>query len=371
MKWILCLLLTGLLIVPMEFGIRRMERRYGRNIRFVRPMSNEDKLDWFLEDLKTDNVYDFLIIGSSACMYGVRPDIFSAELGNKHTGYNVSFSGASFFAGLQTIHHLRLAPKLLVVCVSPFNFTRLAIERDRHTLAHLDKWTCEMVHRDHLSAAGTAMPTLIELAWRGTSSFLRVSSARYRAGLLNLASSAIGDGSFLSSLNRFSRRITASGDTKELFEDGRYYISYVSSGFVGLVMEKPWNSRDFEMLSLEPLEENYQTAVFPDYRANSSELFAKAAILLQRLQSKGTKVIFVRLPQFARFRTLEDRETDFNETMMAFAERQRSEYLDTQFLCQEFVSEETNFRDPVHLHDGSAGKVSKWIASKIAGALRR
>src|SRR5215813_7643192 len=91
------LLLMGLMAVPAEVGIRLVERRHGRNFRFLSPTSNSDHLDWFLEDLGEDTAYDLLIAGSSASTYGLRPDIVGAACGVGRSAYNLSFSGASFF----------------------------------------------------------------------------------------------------------------------------------------------------------------------------------------------------------------------------------------------------------------------------------
>ena len=134
-------------------------------------------------------------------------------------------------------------------------------------------------------------------------------------------------------------------------------------------MEKKWSTEDFE-LALEPIEENYRKIVFPDYRTGGSELFVKTEILLKGLQAKGAGIVFVRLPQSAQLRELEDRETDFDEAIRRLAKRQCIEYLDAQDLSPGFASDPNNFRDPAHLHDGSASKVSRWIGAKISALLR-
>src|SRR5947209_5576631 len=139
------LLLMGLMAMSVEFGIRLVERRYGRNHRFVSPTANSDHLDWFLEDLRRDGAYDLLVAGSSASTYALRPDILGAALGSGRSAYNLSLSGTSFFYGLEVIRHLWLTPKKLVVCVSPFNFTRLAIERDQLSLTDLDRRISEFM----------------------------------------------------------------------------------------------------------------------------------------------------------------------------------------------------------------------------------
>lgn len=350
------LLLMGLMAVPAELGIRLVERRYGRNFRFTSPASNSDHLDWFLEDLRRDTAYDLLIAGSSASMYGLRPDLLGAALGNAASAYNLSSSGVSFFMGLEVIRHLRLTPKQLVVSVSPFNFTRLAIERDRFSLDHLDRRIIEI-------AAGQSA------GWT-TSRRLRLAEPRYSAALLNLANSALKGDSFPDGLEDFSRRVAASDEATELLGDARYSIRYVSSGFVGLVMEKKWSAGDFERLALQPLEENYRKVLFPDYRANGSDLFERADRLLKKLRGEGTRIVFVRLPQFARLRTLEDDETGFDKTMAAFAGRQDIEYVDAQDFRPEFGSDPDNFRDAAHLHDGSAVAVSEWIGARLAAGLR-
>jgi hypothetical protein len=345
------LLLMGLMAVPAEVGIRLVERRYGRNVRFVSPASNSDHLDWFLEDLRRDAGYDLLVAGSSASMYGLRPDILGSPCVGGHSAYNLSFSGVSFFLGLEIIRHLRLTPKQLVVSVSPFNFTRLAVERDR----------CSLIDLDRRIAGMTAVHPMTPR--------LRICDPRYDAALSNLAGSLGRGAAVFGGLESFGRCMAA-GDDAMFLHDGRYTIRYVSSGFVGLVMERTWSAGDFQARALEPLEDNYRNVLCPDYRASGASLFARAEKLLEKLQAKGIGVVFVRLPQFAALRTLEDSETGFDQTMAAFAERLGIAYIDAQGFCPGFVSDPANFRDAAHLHEASAVPVSKWIAARVAAIPR-
>ena len=218
---------------------------------------------------------------------------------------------------------------------------------------------------DHRGVAWPEVTKQTHLPGRPAARFLRTSDARYRSALSRAA--GLGMGKLArGGLEEFGRRMTVGSEAVEMLCDGRYFIGWTSNGFVSLTMVRKWTAEEFRSMALEPLETYYREVVYPAYRAQGREYLSEFEGHLEELQAGGVRVILARLPQFAHFRASEEREIAFDETMRALAARRGVEYCDAQVLGKEFVSDPNNFRDAVHLHDGSSVAASEWLAATCA-----
>lgn len=371
-RWKIALLfglVLAALIIPQELAVRASERLYGVDrVAFRPPLSDNQKLDLFLEALRTGRHFALYCVGSSVCEYGLHPDVLAEALPDKRDGvYNLGFSGSSFIAGLELLELLDIHPQVLLVSISPFELTRTGTERGDKIVAHaaeqaralgltaktdavsrdprtmLEQWTRDRVYTVlHCAtpARRRTLPQWLSLlrAWRNNT---------YRAG----------------DLLRFLNNEAFSTD-ETTWASMRYYVEFCSNGYLGLKLRWKVSPDEFERTLSAPLIKEIETTTAERYRLDSPACLEKTERLLARFRDKGTRVVLVRLPEYARLLDAED-ALGFARDLEALARRLGATLVTPDLVGREFCTNTDHFRDAEHLHHDSSIPYSRTLAERL------
>jgi hypothetical protein len=346
-------------VAPMEIAIRAVEATFGRDARFGYPGSDATKLDWFLEIERQEAPPEVLIVGDSQAEYGIHPGVLAKALGKPETAvYNLSFSGTSALTGLEIIRRRGLAPKLVIICISPADFSEPMIARGDKLLAGLSGG-------EPVTEGLETWRARFDNALRGAfASILRSADPRYHRSLSDYLNLALMPRN-LASLSDIGRFITSGRVGREVLAEGRYYIAYFQRGFLGLEMLVPWTIADFERLAVAPSEAYYRQQIFPSYNRDARLRWEDLAGRLGRLKEQGARVVLLRMPAYQPFLELEERETRFGSALDDFATSHSFGVITPAGLPTGFTSDPGMFRDLAHLHAGSAVPFTLWLAARV------
>lgn len=362
-----------LVLAPVETAVRLVEARHGERARFGHPGSDAGKLAWFLELMAESGPATVLVLGNSQAEYGIDPAVLATALGiGERDVYNLSFSGTSVLAGLEIVRRYKLAPRLVIACVSPADLSRPMIERGEQLLAARVEGGAGAVG----AAASTASASGLSVAALrqdvdgriagGLHRVLRASDPRYRRSPADWWRLARAPGAVTGTAD-IGRFLTTGRLGRETHADGRYHIPYLRRGFIGLEMLRPWADRaEFERLAVAPSQAYYRAEIFPSYGRERTASWAALGGHVRALAEAGTRVVIVRMPAWRDFLALEDRETGFAADLAAFAAAHgTSVVLPDAPALAEFLDRPAHFRDAVHLHAASAGPWTRWLAERI------
>lgn len=358
--WLAGLVSLFALLGPTELAIRRIEHAFGMNARFTYPANDAQKLDWALDYLRQHRRISTLIVGNSQCEYGVDP------AGLEPGSYNLTFSGSSFTAGLKLLDILDLAPRQIVLCISPADLTRdMAARGDQIVAAAQAKRGV---------ANGSSLRDRVT-GWRqrldnavgaGFATLFRSSDIHYRRLLVDFVRLVTRRDAWPDSPEEWGRFWTSGRARGPSQADARYYTARFDRGFLGLVMTQPWNEADFDQAAYLPVVENYRATVFPDYHANASRYWEEAEALVSKLSRSGTRIVLLRMPVAKDFAAIEDQATGFSTRLSEFAAKLDLTLIDGAALAPDVAGNVASYRDAAHLHQQSAQAFTKKLAEALA-----
>lgn len=358
--WLASLIGLVVLLGPAEFVVRAVERSFGTNARFTYPANDAQKLDWTLDYLREGRAISTLVVGNSQCEYGVDP----ARL--EPGSYNLTFSGSSFIAGLKLVSTLDLAPRQVVLCISPADLTRDMVARGDQIVA--------AAQAKSGIAGGSSLRDIVT-GWRqrlentvgaGFTTIFRSGDIHYRRMLIDFVRLITRRDAWPGSLEDWGRFWTSGQARRPYQADARYYTTRFDRGFLGLVMTRPWNSAEFDQGAYLPVVDNYRATVFPDYIANGNRYWDEAEALVAKLSRSGIRVVLLRMPVAKDFAAIEDGATGFSRRLSEFAAKLNLRLIDGAALAPDIGGDVSSYRDAAHLHQQSAQVFTSRLAEALA-----
>jgi|GEM_PF-6650981 len=326
----------GALTVSYELLVRRSEAHYGiRRLNIGSPLSSSPKIDALVSDLAAGIHYSVYALGNSRTEEGIRSDEIERTAGPT---FNLGLSGASMLCGFKILDLLDERPALILVGVTPMDFTTLGVWQGslplrvtRDSIASLHRRP-EVVERGPAEDARTMTYALIHGA----------SPARRR----NL------------------------GQWFDLFQMHGDLLKFINNADAVAKQDHLW-IRGFlgipRVATPEHFRELRPSGIPNEYIEDHEPLYAQLQEAVARQRKRGTEVVFVRLPIAPVPRTLED-TAGFDRDIRSAAARFGVRYIDGSALVGDaFVNDRVNFVDGGHLNASGATRFSHVLAD----ALRR
>src|SRR5216684_6997452 len=120
------------LTVSYELLVHRSEARYGiRRTNVVVPDSLSPKIDALVNDLAAGKHYAVYALGTSRTEEGIRSDVIEGAVGPT---FNLGMSGSSLLAGFEVLDRLNERPSLIIVGVTPMDFTVAGVGQGNVTI---------------------------------------------------------------------------------------------------------------------------------------------------------------------------------------------------------------------------------------------
>lgn len=346
--WLAGLLGLAALLGPAEFMIRTIERSFGEKARFTYPANDAQKLDWALDYLAQRQPISTLIVGNSQCEYGVDP------AGLEPGSYNLTFSGSSFIAGLKLVRTLDLAPKQIVICISPADLTRDMVARGDQIVATAQAKRGLVGGSSFRDKVTNWRQRLENEVGTGFATVFRCGDTHYRRLLSDFGHLLTRRDAWPDTPEAWGRFWTSGQSRQPQQVDARYYTARFDRGFLGLVMVRPWNGTDFDSGAYLPVVNNYRATVFPDYDQNGNRYWEEAEALVTDLSRSGIRIVLLRMPVAKDFAAIEDEATGFSKHLAAFAAKLVLRSLDGAALAPDMARDVSSYRDAAHLHQQSA-----------------
>jgi len=323
----------AVLLVPYELLVRRSEAIYGvRRSNVVMPLSLSPKIDALVSDLAAGERYPTYVIGTSRVEEGVRSDVIDAVAGPT---FNLAMSGASSLTGLEVIETLKLRPSLIVVGVSPMDFTDMSMRRG-----------AVAVRGAHDSIVSFGRPDLAE---RGPAATARAATYALLHGASPSRRRNLGQWLDLLRLRGDLLKYINNADAVAAQED--VWVR----GFSGV----PRISTPAQFRELQPAN------ITSEYLDGHAPLYAQLQSAVARQRARGTQVVFVRLPLAPEPRAIED-ATGFDGDIRALAARCGVRYIDGRTLVSDaFIHDRRNFVDGGHLNVSGATQFSRALAAAL------
>jgi hypothetical protein len=320
-----------MLMAPYEFCVRAAEQRYGeRRASIAMPRTLSPKVDEFLFEYRNGIRFAAYATGTSRVEASVCPDLLDGTLGRT---YNAALGGSSSIATLELFERLGLYPQVLVVGVSPMDFTRLGVQRGEKGIARAQR-----------AAVSESVGFMADRSRAVFYAALHSARPDRRRNLGQWLEWWRGNGELLAFLNNED----AVGPP--LPESTRGYVASDRVAPPEAVREGTWSN------------------IPGEYREAHRELMARIAALVRRFQQRGTTVIFVRVPTAAGVRRSEDSETTFASDIATLSGQLGVRYIDgSRLVSADFAGDHRNFTDSEHLNSTGAQQFSRALSE----ALRR
>jgi hypothetical protein len=318
-----------LVMAPYELCVRRAERQYGeRRASIAMPRTLSPKVDEFLFEYRNGIRFAAYATGTSRVEAAVRPDLLDSAVGPT---YNAALGGSSSIATLELFERIGLYPRVLLVGVSPMDFTRLGVQRGEKGIAR--------AQRAAVSESDGFVADRTRAVFYGV---LHSARPERRRNLGQWLEWWRGNGELLAFLNNED----AVGPP--LREPTRGYVASDRIARADAVREGGWSN------------------IPGEYREAHRELMARMAALVRRFQRRGTTVIFVRIPTAAGVRRSEDGETTFAADIATLSSQLGVRYVDGNTLVSaDFAADHRNFTDSEHLNSNGARQFSRALSETL------
>ncbi len=330
---------VGALTISYELLVRSSEERYGvRRANVVSPLSASPKIDALVSDLAAGIHYSVYALGTSRTEEGIRTDEIDRAAGPT---YNLGMSGGSILSGFEVLDLLDERPALILVGVMPMDFTMTGVRQGsvpirlaRDSIASLHRRP-ESEERGPAAAARTMTYALLH----GASPARRRSLGQW-FDLLHMH----GD------LMKFINNADAVAKQNDLWIRGFLGVRRVAT---------PENFRQ-----LRP------STIPSEYVEDHGPLYARLEEAVARQHSRGSEIVFVRLPIAPVARGLED-AAGFDRDIRAAAARYGVRYIDgNELMGDAFIHDRNNFVDGGHLNAFGATMFSRALADVLRSSKR-
>jgi hypothetical protein len=322
------------LTVSYELLVHRSEARYGiRRTNVVVPDSLSPKIDALVSDLAAGKHYAVYALGTSRTEEGIRSDVIESAVGRPT--FNLGMSGSSLLAGFEVLDLLNERPSLIIVGVTPMDFTVAGVGQGNVTIR---------LARDSIASL------------RGPGMEERGPAAAARSMTYTLLHGAAPN------------RRRSLGQWFDLFRMHGDLLKFINNADAGARQENLW-IRGFvgvpRVATPERFRELLPSITPSDYIQDHEPLYARLQEAVARQRSRGTEVVFVRLPLAPVPRQLED-AAGFDRDIRAAAARCNVRYIDGRALMGDaFINDRGNFVDGGHLNVPGATEFSRALAAAL------
>lgn len=326
-------LVLGALTVSYELLVRRSEARYGlRRTNVVMLHSPSPKIDALVSDLAAGQHYAVYALGTSRTEEGIRSDEIERAFGPT---FNLGMAGSSLLAGFEVLELLNERPSLIIVGVTPMDFTVAGVGQGNVSIR---------LARDSIASL------------RGPAMEERGPAAAARSMTYTLLHGAAPNRR--RSLGQWFDLLRMHGDLLQFINNadaGERQENLWIRGFVGVP----------RVATPERFRELLPNITPSDYIQDHEPLYARLQQAVARQRSRGTEVIFVRLPLAPVPRELED-AVGFDRDIRAAAARCNVRYIDGRALMGDaFINDRGNFVDGGHLNVPGATGFSRALAAAL------
>lgn len=355
--WIRVLLFGAValvLILTNEFWVRRAEVAYGiEPVIFHAPYADEELLAAFINNIRDGRSFAMYCVGSSVCIYGLHPNVLAHALPAELYGvYDLGFPGSSALCGLDILSRLHITPAVLVVSVTPFDFTASAVARGEKIIQHGED-TKELLPPDRRVLPAFDLRRMLE-AWardRTWGILHSASAARHRTIAQWCEFFPAWHASRYSQtvLLRFLNNSDPTID-EQRWRDQHFYVEFFTNGYLGLKLRRLIDAAQFDRECYQPYLDYLQTKIAPEYQRDHEAYIARMRTDLETFRQKGTHIVLVRIPQYAPLDDRENQLLNFDNDMKQLANFLDAPYLSIAIVPKSFTSNRDNFRDASHLH---------------------
>ena len=340
------------LLVPYEWAVRRSEHVYGERRAFFSTTSSPlTKVDALHALASRTRELDVLVVGTSVAEYGIDPRLLQSRLDGTRNRqvFNASIGGVSSIVGLDLAAQFGLRPRLLIVSVSPMDFTDAAQLRGARFLRHAQSLTStgKPVARDIRERIETAVGGAFRAVCHASSPERRRTLVHW----LDFFEADTNPG-----LLAFLNSEAVAGPQCATCWDG--YIGATSANTAAAVFFREGNAKGAGAFEAGTSPQ----AFLAEHRTHVESLRTR----LQRLVRAGTRVVLVRVPTSPRFRAIEDETTKFDDAMIALASTTQVPYVDAR-LEPSFAAEPRNFVDTHHLSYRGSREFTLALARELRG----
>ncbi len=325
-------LVLGALTVSYELLVRRSEALYGiRRTNVVSPHSPSPKIDALVSDLAAGQHYDVYALGTSRTEEGIRSDVIDSV----GPTYNLGMSGSSSLSGFEVLDLLNERPSLIIVGVTPMDFTITGMRQGAIGIR---------LARDSIASLRG-----VEMEERGPAASAR--SMTY----------ALLHGAAL-------HRRRSLGQWLDLFRMHGDLLKFINNADAVAKQEDLW-IRGFlgvpRVATPEHFRELRPGYIPNEYSEDHEPLYARLAEVVAWQLSRGTEVVFVRMPLAPVPRQLED-AVGFDRDIRVMAAHCGVRYIDGQALVGNgFIDDRRNFVDGGHLNVAGATRFSRALAAAL------
>lgn len=325
------------LTVPYELLVRESEARYGvRRANVVSPLSASPKIDALVSDLAAGIHYSTYALGTSRTEEGIRSDELDRVAG---LTYNLGMSGGSILSGFEVLDLLDERPALVLVGVMPMDFTMTGV-RQGSVPIRLAHDSIASLHR---------RPEAVE---HGPAAAARATTY----ALLHGASPA---------------RRRSLGQWFDLWKMHGDLLKFLNNADAVARQDNLW-IRGFLGVRLVATPENFRqlrpSTIPAEYIEDHGPLYARLEEAVARQRSRGSEIVFVRLPIATVARGLED-ATGFDRDIRAAAARYGVRFIDgNELMGDAFIHDRNNFVDGGHLNADGATMFSRALADILRPA---
>ncbi|HSY50140.1 MAG TPA: SGNH/GDSL hydrolase family protein [Thermoanaerobaculia bacterium] len=324
----------GALTISYELLVRKSEARYGmRRSNVVSPHSSSPKIDALVNDLSAGVHYAVYALGTSRTEEGIRSDVLDPDVG---LTYNLGMSGSSALRGFEVLNLLNERPSLIIVGVTPMDFTitgilqgAVGIRLARDSIASL-----RGTEREEERGPAAAMRTLTYATLHGAA----------------------------------PRRRRSLGQWFDLFQMHGDVLKFINNADAVAKQENLW-IRGFlgvpRVATPEHFRELLPTYIPGEYILERGPLYAQLQQAVAWQRSRGTAVVFVRIPLAPVPREIED-ATGFDRDIRQVAARCGVRYIDGRALVGDgFINDRRNFTDGGHLNVSGATAFSRALGAAL------
>jgi hypothetical protein len=324
-------LLLGAMTVSYELLVRASETRYGLTYKGL-GSGQSSKIETLVRSLGEGKRYSTYALGTSRTEEGIRSDVMAAAVGST---FNLGISGASLVSGLETLELLDERPSLVIAGVCPMDFTGMSVRRGS-----------AMIKDKRGLIASFRNPKDQE---RGPAATARAMTYSLLHGAAPPRKRNFGQWRQLAQMHgdvlRFLNNPDATIHQDDLWIDGFLGVPTVAT------------PRTFVLL--------LPTSTLLEYHEKHEFVSARLQEAVARQRSRGTEVVFVRLPIAPVPRQLED-AAGFDRDIRAVAVRCGVRYVDGNTLTGDtFIHDRRNFRDGGHLNVTGATAFSRLLGEAL------
>jgi hypothetical protein len=310
-----------------------------RRANVVSPLSASPKIDALVSDLAAGVHYSAYALGTSRTEEGIRSDEIERTAGPT---YNLGMSGASILTGFEILDLLDERPALVLVGVMPMDFTMTGVRQGSVPL-RLARDSIASLHR---------RPEIVE---RGPAAAVRTMTF----ALLHGAAPA---------------RRRSLGQWFDLFQMHGDLLKFINNADAVAKQDSLW-IRGFlgvpNLATPETFRQLRPSTIPSEYIVDHEPLYARLQEAVARQRSRGSEVVFVRLPIAPIPRALED-AAGFDRDIRAAAARFGVRYIDGRELMGDaFINDRANFADGGHLNVSGATRFSRALADALRPSKER